>query len=72
MHTLPHPNAIRQLHELYSVRLLGHMKRIFEPDAFAGIVPFLKERRKHGRCWFDDLPDGRHAFIGMVFEATPR
>jgi SAM-dependent methyltransferase len=68
MHTLPHPRAIRRLHELYRPRLLAVMRRIFEPGSFAGIVPYLRQRRDADLCHFHDHEDGRHSFFGMIFE----
>ncbi len=72
MHTLPHPQAIRRLHELYRVRLLAFMRRVFDPGAFAGIVPYLRRRREAGVCHFHDHDRDRHSFFGMVFEGTRR
>ena len=68
MHTLPHPSALLRLHELYRVRLLAVMRRIFDPGSFAGIVPYLRRRRDGNLCHFHDHDDGRHSFFGMVFE----
>jgi SAM-dependent methyltransferase len=72
VHTLPHPSALRRLHELYQVRLLAVMRRIFDPGSFAGIVPYLRRRRDADLCHFQDHDDGRHSFFGMVFSCSPR
>jgi SAM-dependent methyltransferase len=72
VHTLPHPTALRRLHELYRIRLLAVMRRMFDAGSFAGIVPYLLRRRDAGLCHFHDHDDGRHSFFGMVFEGRPR
>lgn len=72
VHSLTHPRTLRFLTEHYQIRLPGTLIRIFHSNTYGNAFPYLLERRKENLSWFYDLPDGRHAFLGMIFHAIPK
>lgn len=68
-HSLAHPRAVARLHELFRPRAISFMRRIFDREAFAPILPYLRERRARGLCRYWDRADGRGEFLAVVFEA---
>lgn len=68
-HSLAHPRALVRLHELFRPRVVSFMRRIFDRQAFAPILPYLEERRARGLCRYWDRADGRAEFLALVFEA---
>jgi SAM-dependent methyltransferase len=72
VHSLAHPGALVRLHALFRPRVLSFMRRIFEREAFAPILPYLESRRARGLCRYWDRPDGRGEFLAAVFEAERR
>lgn len=71
LHSLATP-VLQQLRSDFEIRSTVRCKRIFYEDEFPQLLPYWRSRRNQGLCMFDDLGDGRHAFLCSALTCVRR
>lgn len=66
------PPVLELLLDAFDVVRVRTRRRIFHEDEFPELLPYWRERRKAGLCAFDDLGEGRYAFLCAALTCVRR